>query len=563
MGGFNKTNLQYKGSMKNNEMRCADALVVLLEKNGVKHVFGHPGEQILPFYDALRTSKVQHVLMRHEQGAAHAADGYARSSGSMGVCLATAGPGALNLTMGVATAYKDSVPLLVITGDVPRKLRSKNVFQDINTCKVLEPITLQTFDAKNPEEAINGLKTAFKIFENGLTGPIHLNLPKDVLEEPVNLSSVEEDLKEEVTGKFSAMFPSEKAVSVCVADAFEILESSQRPLILAGAGVIWAGAVSSLRNFAEKHGIPVATTYPARGVLPEDHSLCLGMMGTRGTEASNFAGKNCDTLLALGCRLSERTLHGIGKGKVIHVNTDDGVLKGDLNIYGNVSEFLEASSTLKIHDTAEWILRILEHPKDYSVQTDQNDVPLKPQRAVKEIMDASNDLNASGNLIMVNDAGTHTTWVTLLKKVKEPGTLLFSGGFGPMGYGVPAAVGAAFANPDKTVVVVVGDGGFQMTLQELATISQHNLKVVICIINNSSLGIIKQWQKLYYEGLYEVELENPDFLEIARAYRINFERVDSPGEVFRAVKRAFKEMPYLIEVIVDAEEGIPLPKVIK
>ena len=563
MGGFNKTNLQYKGSMKNNEMRCADALVALLEKNGVKHVFGHPGEQILPFYDALRTSKVHHVLMRHEQGAAHAADGYARSSGTMGVCLATAGPGALNLTMGVATAYKDSVPLLVVTGDVPRKLRGKNVFQDINTCRVFEPITLQTFHAKSPEEAINGLKTAFKMFENGTTGPIHLNLPKDVLEESVDESSVEGDLKEAIMAKFSTSFPNEKPVSACIADAFKILESSQRPLILAGAGVIWAGAVSTLRNFTEKHGIPVATTYPARGVLPEDHPLCLGMLGTRGTDASNFAGKNCDVILALGCRISERTLHGIGKAKVIHINTNADALKGDLNINGNVSEFLKASSDLKIHDTGEWVSRIMEHPKDYSVQTNQNNVPLKPQRAIKEIMDGSNDLDISGNLIMVNDAGTHTTWVTLLKKVKEPGTLLFSGGFGPMGYGVPAAVGAAFANPDKTVVVVVGDGGFQMTLQELATISQHNLKVVICIINNSSLGIIKQWQKLHYEGLYEVELENPDFLEIAKAYRMDSERVDSPGEVFEAVKRGFKEMPYLIEVIVDAEEGIPLPEVIK
>lgn len=541
--------------MKNKAMRCADALVELLEKNGVKFIFGHPGEQILPFYDALRTSKVRHVLMRHEQGAAHAADGYARSSGSMGVCLATAGPGALNLTMGVATAYKDSVPMLVITGDVPRKLRGKNVFQDIDTCRVLEPLTLKTFDAKNPEEAVKGLKTAIKMFENGLTGPIHLNLPKDVLEESVNVSSFEELVNEDI--KLSIKLQNEKTMDKYISKAIKSIENSQRPLILAGAGVIWADAVSDLRNFAEKNKIPVATTYPGRGALPEDHLLCLGMLGTRGTEASNFAGKNCDVLLALGCRLSERTLHGIGKTKIIHVNTDDDVLRGDLKIHGNVSEFLKAVHDFEIQDTGEWISRIMEHSNEYDIQTDQDDVPLKPQRAIKEI------INASEDAIMVNDAGTHTTWVTLLKKVKEPGTLLFSGGFGPMGYGVPAAVGAAFANPDKNVVVVVGDGGFQMTLQELATISQHNLKVVICIVNNSSLGIIKQWQKLHYDGLYEVELENPDFLEIARAYRMDSERVDSPGEAFNAVKRGFKEMPYLIEVIVDTEEGIPLPKVIK
>lgn len=547
--------------MKNRELRCANILIEILEAEGVEFIFGHPGEQILPLYDAMRTSKIKHVLMRHEQGAAHAADGYARSSGKFGVCISTAGPGAMNLVMGIATAYKDSVPLLVMTGDVPRDLKGKNTFQDVDICGVLRPITIESFDVKNSEEAVFKLKKALKMLKYGKTGPVHLNLPKDVLLETVSASVLEVKDKGTCCMKSVTMSPDipPEINDRDISPAVELLEGSKRPLILAGAGVLWSCAQEPLKHLVETYRIPLVTTYPARGVLPEDHPLCLGMLGLRGTDAANFAGKNCDVLLALGCRFSERTLKGTGDCRIIHVNLDKNVLEGDISLEEDVSDFinklvLKIEGGGKFKSTEKWLYEIQRYSRSYNVKTDYSDLPMKPQRAIKEIVDAS-----EGSLL-INDAGTHTTWVTLLKTVKEPVSLIFSGGFGPMGYGVPASVGAALANPDKNIVVVVGDGGFQMTLQELATIANLNLPVVVCIINNSSLGIIKQWQDLYYGGRYAVELENPDFVKLAEAYNIDAVKVDSPGTVFRSVKKALKtRKPYLIEVVVDKDEGITLP----
>jgi len=526
-------------------VRCADALVQVLEQNGVKFIFGHPGEQILPFYDALRSSNIKHVLMRHEQGAAHAADGYARVSGNFGVCTATAGPGALNLVMGVGTAFKDSIPMVVITGDVERDQKGQNVFQDVDVQGIFNPITLNSFNIKDPEDGILKLKEAIVSITHDKTGPVHLNFPKDVLNEDVNMYWVDEKIS----------YPNNVPLNE-INDAVKLIEDSKRPLILAGTGIIWGHAVDKLKVFAEKYSIPVTTTYSARGVLPEDHPLCLGMIGLRGTTAANFAGNNCDLLIALGCRFSERTEIGIGKERIIHVNLDKSVLSGDIRIRADVSEFLDCLSDIKIISTRKWLSELESYKRTYNIKTDYNNIPIKPQRAIKDILDASEDS------ITVSDAGTHTTWVTLLKKIKRPSSLIFSGGFGPMGYGLPAAIGAALAEPEENVVLVTGDGGFQMTMQELAVIAQENIPILICIINNCCLGIIKQWQDMQYRKRFEVELENPDFVEIAKAYGIKAERIDSPDKIFKAVENALKlKEPYLIDIMVDKEEGIILPKI--
>ena len=526
-------------------VRCADALVKILESNGVKFIFGHPGEQILPFYDALRRSRIKHGFKRHEQGAVHAGDGYARVSGDFGVCISTAGPGALNLTMGIATAFKDSVPMIVITGDVDTDIKGKNVFQDIDVEGVFRPITLETFHIEDPYDGILKLKKAIGMIKYGKTGPVHLNFPKDILNARVDTSVVSEKVEYQSNGSLNG-----------IDDAVKLIEMSKRPLILAGTGTIWAHAVNKLRNFSEKYGVPVATTYSARGVLPENHPLCLGMMGLRGTTAANFAGKNCDLLIALGCRFSERTVLGIGDPEIIHVNLDSEVLEGNIKIQGDVGQFLDKIKDITVKDTNEWFQELEGHKRTYKVKTDYIDIPIKPQRAIKEILDASDDSTT------ISDAGTHTTWVNLLKKITRPSSLLFSGGFGPMGYGLPAAIGASLANSKRRVVLVAGDGGFQMTIQELAVIAQEKLPILICIINNCCLGIIKQWQDIHYRERYEVELENPDFIEIAKAYGIKSKRVNSPGEVFDAVKNALElEEPYLIDIMVDKEEGIILPKV--
>ena len=535
--------------MESNTLRCADALVKILEFNNVKFIFGHPGEQILPFYDAMRQSQLKHILMRHEQGAAHAADGYSRASADVGVCTATGGPGAMNLVMGIATAYKDSVPIIVITGDIPTDKKGKNGFQEIDICSVFKPITLESFDIKTPEQGILALISAFETIKYHKKGPIHLNFPKDVLECYVDASIIVSLVNEKYEHKIE---------DDTLKNVFKLLENSKKPLIIAGAGAVWSHASNTLLKFAEKFNVPVATTYPGRGIISEENNLSVGMIGIRSTDASKYAGKKCDLILGLGCRFSERTMVGIGDCKIIHVNIDEGVLEGDIKIQSDIKEFLEKIMNVKIKTDKKWLLKVQEHSNRYHVDTDYPDVPIKPQKAIKEILDASN------GSIIVNDAGTHTTWVTLLISVKTPSSLLFSGGFGPMGYGIPGAIGAAFAKPDKNIVAIVGDGDFQMTSQELATINEYDLPILVCIINNSSLSIIKQWQNKYYGKCYQVELKNPDFIKLSHAYHIPAVKIDSPGQISSAIYKALSfKKPYLIEIVVDKNEEIPLPEVSK
>jgi acetolactate synthase-1/2/3 large subunit len=530
--------------------RFAQAIIKILELEGVKYIFGHPGEQILPIYEALRNSEIEHVLMRHEQGAAHAADAYARISGKFGVCIATAGPGALNFTMGVATAYKDSVPLLILTGDVPTDLRGDDVFQEINVREVFAPITISSCRIKTPEEGVLKLKEAIEMFKKGKTGPIHIILPSDVLEMEMDTSLIDSE-----TDKNPEKIDEENVdLDNNVTEALKLINSAEKPLIIAGNGIFWSKSSHKLLKFTERYNIPVSTTYPARGVFPDDNPLYLGMIGIRGTEAANFAGKNADLIIALGSRLSERTRAGIGGSRIIQVNLDKKALKGDINIQEDVGVFLDALFNLEEVDRGKWLQVLEKYKKRYKINTEFDDIPVKPQTAIKEI------LEAAGDSIIVNDAGSHTTWLTLLQRIKEPGSFIFSGGFAPMGYALPAAVGASLARPEKPVIVIVGDGGFQMTVQELAVIVEQKLQVIICLINNQSLGIIKQWQIMNYGETYQVELQNPDFIKLAAAYGMRSKRVDSPGEVYLAVKKALNlKRPYLLEIVVDEDEEIPFP----
>ncbi|MDP3623826.1 MAG: thiamine pyrophosphate-binding protein [Methanobacteriaceae archaeon] len=555
--------------MKPEKISCAKAITNILEQEDVEWIFGHPGEQILSLYDALRSSPMNHILVRHEQSAAHAADGYARASGKFGACVATAGPGALNLVMGVATAYRDSIPILVITGDVPTNQRGQNTFQDIDLCSVFKPISRKTFYSSDASEAILNLKKSIEMLKKGPTGPIHLNLPKNVLDGLVDENIIFKDLEIDFESKNSKNLQSDLSQ---LEKVVECIKTAKKPLIVAGAGLIWSDALNEIKKFVNKSHIPLATTYHGRGILREDDDYCVGLIGNRGTPVGNYAGANCDLVLGLGCRFSERTLTGIGSGEnnpqIVQVNIDPETLKGDINLQMDVKEFL--NEIMKISESiipennphnASWLKELhiysKDHPTSYDTEFFYSELPLKPQQAIKEILDAANDST------IVNDAGTHTTWVTLYKKVLRPFSLLFSGAFGPMGYGLPAAIGASFARPDESIVAIIGDGGFQMTLQELATVHQYNLPMVICLINNSSLGIIRQWQEMYHSGSYEVELENPDFVKLAKAYGIEAVRVESPGDVFKFVKKGIgMKKPFLIDISVK-EENIPLPDFIK
>jgi len=549
-------------------MNAAEAIVKVLEEENVKHIFGHPGEQILPFYSALNDSDIKHILTRHEQGAIHSADGYARGSGDFGVCVATAGPGALNFTMGLAVSFKDSVPLLVITGDNPSSSCDK--FQDIDIDSVFKPIVFKSFHPLDGKTSILNIKEAIDILKTEPKGPIHINLPKDVL--------LDEDI-----GIFDECFNDFIDVEVNYSHDFDYsqlnnlvseIKKAKKPLILAGSGIFWGKAVSEFKQFVETNNIPYVHTYHAKSLLG-DFPLDLGLVGIRGGKMANYSFNNSDLIIIFGSRLSERSIATGGDffkdnngfidfkssaTKVIHVNIEKEVLSGDVNIHGDLAYVLKELNSLgKISDFDDsWLKEIHSYCEEYFIDDlVSENIPIKPQVAIDLILKRFKDN------IIVNDAGSHTTWVNLLSE-KYFNKLIFSGAMAPMGYGLPAACGASIAKPNEGIILINGDGGFQMNIQELATVSTYNLPILIVVLNNSQLGIIRQWEDQYYDNIrFEVDLENPDFVSIASAYGIDGETVSSKEELELAIDN-FKfnnslklDKPYLIEVLVE-EEDIPV-----
>ena len=597
-------------------MNTAEALIRLLEQDGVKHIFGHPGEQILPFYKALKDSSIEHILTRHEQGAVHAADAYARSSGNYGMCISTAGPGAMNLVMGVATAFKDSVPLLVITGDNDYSRKDEDIFQNSPINDVFENITVASFHPSSAKSAIFNLIESLIMLHKCPKGPVHINLSKDVLMEEVDLNDISlerlidssktpifadipsdldcfnekisnlDDLYELVNifddhfnyfdGKLVFIDDLSKNVMANVDNsinlAIEKLKSSRKPLIVVGNGIVWGKAIEKLNAFVSKTWVPIATTFHSKGVISEDDKLNLGIVGLRGTSIANYAYENSDCILVLGARLSERTIAACDfndvKDKMIHVNINGDCLKGMINICMDASDLLDLllndleSKEYKDKDFIlyqDWINEIYSNHKPLIVdgieESEENCSPLRPPYAINKIV------NAFKGSYFLSDAGTHTTWTTLLSSNDKFGKLLFSGGFGPMGYGLPGAIGVAVAHPDNQVVVICGDGDIQMVIQELATIREYDLNVNVFIIDNSQLGIIRQWEETVYDmDKYQIDLANPDFAKLAEAYGIDSMKVESREDLELAIDKAFgSDHAFLADVCV-CEENIPLPK---
>ena len=509
-------------------MNVADNFVRILEEEGISEVFGIPGEQIMPIYRALSNSTIRHVLTRHEQAAAHAADGYARSSGKIGVCIATASPGALNFTMALATAFKDNVPILVITGDNELKYRNTDYFQSLPQVEIFKNITRASYNPLNGTEAMYVLRAAIYELKCIPKGPIHINLSKDVL------------LSEEFQD-FDLCYLCEDDMSN-LAKAQELIDSSERPLLILGAGAI--SETPNIERIARKCQIPVATTFHAKGIISEKDDLNLGLAGIRSAPRFRYAFENADCIIALGIKASERTLPVI-PDNLIHVNINRDVLIGDYPIHGKVEDFLREIEFKK----TDWLGEILEI--DNEIEISGLDTDLLPQAAIKRILEKFDDS------IIVSDAGSHTTWTTLLKKSLMPRQLLFSGGLAPMGYGLPAAIGASIATGEK-VIVINGDGDFQMNLQELATLRENNLDVIVFILNNSEFGIIRQWQEQFYDmGPYQVNLQNPDFVKLASSYSIDAVRVDSLSDLEYVLDNDLAG-PLVVEVVVDSED-IPLP----
>ena len=509
-------------------MNVAYKIVEILESEDILDVFGIPGEQILPLYEALSKSNINHVLTRHEQAAAHAADGYYRSSGKIGVCITTASPGALNTTMAVATAFKDNIPILLLTGDNELKYRNSDYFQSTPQVDIFKHITSTSFNPLNGTEAIFMLKAAIYELKNNPIGPVHINFSKDIL--------LCEDFRD-----IDLCYMCENDLSN-ISDAQKLIDKSKKPLFILGAGAI------SQRDKIEKIStcckIPVTTTFHAKGIISDENDLNLGLCGIRATDRANYAFSNADCIIGLGIKGSERTLPYL-PDNFIHVNINKDVLIGDCPIYAKVEDFLSQITFKK----TDWLEEILHYGGSYHF-TGLND-NLKPQAAIKRILEKFDDN------IIVSDAGSHTTWTAFLKKSQKPRQLLFSGAMAPMGYAIPAAIGASFA-VDEKIIIINGDGDFQMNLQELATLKENNLDIIIFILNNSELGIIRQWEDMFYDmEHYQIKLNNPDFIRLAASYGIEAVRIDDLDDLNYLLDKNLKG-PLVVEITVDRED-IPLP----
>ncbi|WP_407454997.1 thiamine pyrophosphate-binding protein [Methanobrevibacter sp.] len=509
-------------------MNVADKLVEILEEEGIENVFGIPGEQIMPFYKALSNSNINHILTRHEQAAAHAADGYARSSGKIGVCIATASPGALNFTMAVATAFKDNVPILVLTGDNELKYRGTDYFQTTPQVEILKNITRASYNPLNGTEATYMLRAALYELKTIPKGPIHINLSKDVL--------LTEDFED-----FKLCYLCEDDLSN-ISKAQDLISSSQKPLFVLGAGAI--SQSGEIQRIADEYQIPVTTTFHGKGIISEHDNLNLGLVGIRSTPRAKYAFENSDCIIALGVKASERTFPEVPKN-LIHVNINKDVLIGEFPIHGKVEDFLNEIEFEKV----SWMDEILEI--DNTMEIEGLDDDLKPQAAIKRILEKYPDN------IIVSDAGSHTTWTTLLKRSLKPRQLLFSGAMAPMGYGLPASIGAGIATDEK-IILINGDGDFQMNLQELATLKGNDLDILVFILNNSEFSIIRQWEEDFYDmDPYQVYLNNPDFVKLAASYGIDAVRADNLSDLELLLDKNL-EGPLVVEVIVESE-NIPLP----
>ena len=539
-------------------MNGSDALLKKLKENGTDTVFGYPGGVLLPLYDSIYDCDIKHVLVRHEQAAAHAADGYARVSGKPGVCIATSGPGATNLVTGIATANIDSSPVIALTGQVTTGIIGTDAFQEVDTIGLTMPITKENFQPRKSCDLPKVIDAAYEIASTGRPGVVVVDLPKDVLEDEVS----QEDMKK--VFDLPGYKPTTTGNTRQIKRAIEAIVESKKPVIIAGGGVILSNASDELVKFATLTNIPIATTLMGKGSISEDHELSLGHLGMHGLESTNNAVTDCDCLIAIGCRFSDRTTGKVSEfapnATKIQIDIDPAEIgknvQIDLPIVGDAKTILrELIVELNETNHAKWTHDVINKHKAYKPKMFFNTTPLKPQETIKEIMEA-----VTPTTIVSTDVGQNQMWMAHYYKTKNPRTFISSGGLGTMGFGLPAAMGAQVAKPEENVLAVVGDGGFQMVSQELATIKENDLPIVTCILNNRYLGMVSQLQKLFNEHVYATKLtETPDFVKLAEAYGVCGERVEKPGELRETIQNAFKSREAtVIDVTIDSEELLPI-----
>ncbi len=534
----------------------AQIIVSALEHAGVDVVFGYPGGQVIPLYDAIYDAKFKHILTRHEQGAAHAADGYARATGKVGVVIATSGPGATNLVTGIATANMDSVPLLAVTGQVPTAAIGNDTFQEADIYGITIPITKYNYLVKKAEQLPQVLAEAFYLAGSGRPGPILVDVPKDVQTATLVPPEIE---PVRIPG-----YNPEPAIQTRQLEAMvEALRHSQRPVAYLGGGVTASGAERELFRLLTENDIPAASTLMAKGAFPDDHPLALGLPGMHGAKYANLTIYDADLILALGARFDDRVAGNVRrfapKAKVVHVDIDAAEIGKRVDTHIPVIGDLKTVLTRLLDlvtpvPRPDWLHQVNELKRKHPLSVPQDDQEIKPQSVIRAISDITD-----GEAVIVTDVGQHQMWAAQFIVSKKPRRFLSSGGLGTMGYGLPAAMGAQFGRPDLPVVLISGDGGFQMNIQELATISEHRLPVKMVIINNGCLGMVRQWQQFFFQRRYSSTVWNysPDFVKIAAGYDIPGRRITEPRDVVHAI-RAMMEAPgpYLLDFKVAAEENV-------
>ncbi len=534
----------------------AQILCESLIKEGVEVIFGILGGAVLPIYDTFpQYPQLRHILVRHEQGAAHAADGYARATHKAGVCIATSGPGATNLVTGIADAYMDSSPIIAITGQVARPFIGKDGFQEADITGITLPITKHNYLVAGAAELAKTVKEAFYIAQTGRPGPVLIDIPRDVQQEEVEFVYPD---KVDLPGyKFVS-----KGHSVQIKRAAKLINEAERPVIIAGRGIIISQAFDEFKELAEKAQIPVVSTLLGIGAFPGNHVLSLGMLGMHGMAYANMAVQNADVIVAIGMRFDDRatanTKDFAPQARIIHIDIDPAEIGKnvpvDIPIVGDAKSVLETiNKEIENRNHLDWLSQLeqwrSEHP---SLEIRQND-ELLPQYVIHQISELT-----QGDAIIVTGVGQNQMWAAQHYVYTKPNSLISSGGLGTMGFELPAAIGAKVGRPEEMVWCVAGDGGFQMTIQELATIAQENIAIKIAIINNGYLGMVRQWQELFYARRYvDTKLWNPDFVKIAEAYDIPGVRVKRREEVIPAIQKAMDYPgPFLIDFIVEPEENV-------
>ncbi len=536
------------------QLTGAQIVIECLKEQGVDTVFGYPGGAILNVYDELykHSHEIKHVLTSHEQGASHAADGYARTTGRVGVCFATSGPGATNLVTGIATAYMDSVPMVAITCNVGVSLLGKDSFQEIDIAGITTPITKHNFIVKDITKLAGTIRRAFRIAQKGRPGPVLVDIPKDVTSNKTEFKPVDVEQEQQST---------EEITDEAVERAVKMIGKSKKPYLFVGGGAVISGASRELLEFVEKVQLPVADSLMGKGAFDGNHELYTGMLGMHGTKTSNYGVSECDLLIAVGVRFSDRVTGNAKKfaknAKILQFDIDPAEINKniitDAHIIGDIKDILaRLNQELEQQEHQEWIAKIMEYKEKYPLK--YADAGLSGPYIIEEIY-----RQTGGDAIMVTEVGQHQMWAAQYYKYTQPRTLISSGGLGTMGYGLGAAIGAQMANPHKQVINIAGDGCFRMNMNEIATAVREKLPLIQVVVNNHVLGMVRQWQTLFYEQHYSATVLNDsvDFVKLAEAMGATAYRANTREEFAEAFAKAMdSDMPVLIDCMIDSDDKV-------